>query len=59
MLKIIRFDYFPTCNLALFMKYVTISILQVFVFKIFRFGDLHLMNPTNFSILPIINWKKQ
>lgn len=42
-----------------FMKYVTISILQVFVFKIFRFGDLHLMNPTNFSILPSINWKKQ
>ena len=45
MLKIIRFDYFPTCNLALFMKYVTISILQVFVFKIFSFGDLHLKNP--------------
>lgn len=55
MLKIIRFDYFPTCNLALFMKYVTISILQVFVFKIFRFGDLHLMNPINFSIQPSIN----
>ena len=55
MLKIIRFDYFPTCNLALFMKYVTISILQVFVFKIFRFGDLHLMNPTNFSIPSSIN----
>ena len=24
-----------------------------------KFGYLHLMNPTNFSILPSINWKKQ
>ena len=46
MLKIIRFDYFPTCNSALFHEICTISILQVFVFKIFKFGDLHLMNPT-------------
>ena len=49
MQKITRFDYFPTCSLALFHN--TTSILQVFVFKIFRFGDLHLMNPTNFPIL--------
>ena len=55
MLKIIRFDYFPTCNLALFYEICHNIYFQVFVFKTFRFGDLHLMNPTNFSILPSIN----
>ena len=59
MLKIIRFDHFPACSLALFHEICHNFNLQVFVFKIFRFGDLHLMNPTNFSIQPSINWKKR
>lgn len=58
MLKIIRFDYFPTCSSALFQEICHNIFFQVFVFKIFRFCDLHLMNSTNFSILPSINKHK-